>query len=259
MSEIESEIQYLTGEIEGLLRQVAQIKHITNPELIFDLKGIRGNGFLGEFFLGSVRNKDTNEEVHVAIKKAFRNKLKRSQMNLEKVYKNEVYFYATVYPELSKFQSERTVTSPFHNVANFLCAKLDAPNESLVLDDITKQGYIMREKSLLLDDEHVRFIFKTYGKFHGLSYALKDQDNELYKKLADEAIDIFKMFTELKNEGVEGFSENVDKICKNVLELLDTEDNAELIKVARKYLENASAEFNKSLEYKGNFETITHG
>lgn len=104
---VDDKIVELQSELETLLLQVAKIKQINNHEIKFDESVLKGDGFLGEFFLGSVKNKDTNETVEVAIKKAFKNPEKREDYSINQAYQNENYFYSTVYPTLQQFQSEK--------------------------------------------------------------------------------------------------------------------------------------------------------
>lgn len=158
-------LEQLQNEVESILKNVALKNNITNYEPIFNIKeALRGDGFLGEFFLAGIKNQNTNEEIRVAIKKAVKDPSKRAEFLIPWIYSNEVYFYSTIVPAFSRLQVQKSLREPFVEVAKFHYGTLVEFQEALVLEDLKVQGYDIIEKRALFDDEHTRLILKTYGK-----------------------------------------------------------------------------------------------
>lgn len=241
----------LTNEIEKLLYETAQKLKISNFETKFANSAIRGEGFIGEFYLARIINKNTNEIVEVAIKKAFTNQQKRDELNVRVAYEVEINFYSKIFPTLKNFQIEKSIKEPFTQIAKYYYGTIEEYREALVLQNLKTEGYNIRNVKELLDEEHYNMIFETYGKFHALSMAFKDQYFEEYKKLTDIKD---SMLIIMNSDSCKAL---VDGIMKEVFNNFDTD--SELYKKCLKYINNSNEELNKVAIYNGKNSVITHG
>ena len=104
---------------------------------------------------------------------------RRTVMESDMFFRNEVQFYCRVLPEFVKFQEEKRVTSPFCSVATIY----HISEHTIVMEDMKSFGYMMLDKRQPLDMPHIRLVLKEMGRFHGLSFAFKDQNPQKFADL----------------------------------------------------------------------------
>lgn len=79
----------------------------------------------------------------------------------------------------------------------------EEPYETLILEDLSVDNFIMldRQKDEITAD-HVKLVMSSLGKFHALSFALKDQQPEKFKELTSQ---LDEVFYRLDNENMRKF------------------------------------------------------
>jgi thiamine kinase-like enzyme len=169
-------------------------------------------------------------------------------------YKNEIYFYSEICPAFKKFENEHHILKPFDSVPEYITCDRQVGKEIIVFKDITKEGFELREKDLLLDDEHVRLIFKTYGHFHAISFCLKEQKPEEFERLSKSLSNIWKKYTESG-----GLITILKSHLQTAYEALDSSKHADIMEKLKKYIENTLEIFSESLYYDGKYFGILHG
>lgn len=60
-------------------------------------------------------------------------------------------------------------------------ALADGENDFIVLEDLSPAGYMTADRTEGLDFDHCAAVLQTLGRFHALSFAMKDQDPEGFK------------------------------------------------------------------------------
>jgi hypothetical protein len=100
-------------------------------------------------------------------------------MESDTFFNNEVQFYCRVLPEFVKFQEEKRITRPFCSVATIY----HTSEHTIVMEDMKESGYKMVDTIKSLDMSHIRLILKEMGRFHGLSFAFKDQNPQTFADL----------------------------------------------------------------------------
>lgn len=66
------------------------------------------------------------------------------------------------------------------------------PSESVFLEDMSVRGFTMIDKSNEeVTADHVRLVMQVLGKFHAISFALKDQQPDKFKQLASNLNELF--------------------------------------------------------------------
>lgn len=190
----------------------------------------KGEGYLGEIFMVSVKDTKTGKLFQVVIKAAFVDEKVRELAPISASFQNEIYFYTCVLPKYQKLGREKGLLNILEFVPKCLKACVKEQEEMLALEDLKKVGFEIFDKTLILDEEHVKLIFKTYGIFHGYSYAWKDQKPEEYKTVTKKFINVYEEFVNNKM-----FSDHMLTISKLVESTFIPGEDDEIIKKYEKY------------------------
>lgn len=98
----------------------------------------------------------------------------------EKHYDNEIYFYNTVYKTYLQFLKSKGLEKDLDYIPKCYGS---STKHVIALENLKDQGYTCYERMKIMDDEHITLAVKTLAKFHGISFAHKDQHEEEYDKL----------------------------------------------------------------------------
>lgn len=238
----------LEFKLQSVLNEAAKSLNLRKFQLDLDLNVHKGDGFLCEIYKATIE--ESGRKVPVIIKVAPIDETRREKLCIEAAYSNEIFFYSEIFPEFIRFQKEKNLESVFDNVPRYVTSVKKRGEEIIVLGDVTKEGFTMREKNLLLDEEHVKAIFETYGRFHAVSFCLKEKYPEKYKSLSEN----------LRNVGAElgktgGFSRALQAMTVKTFKILE----GNIKNVFGKYVDDTMKIYLKSLNYKGKYSCILHG
>nr|XP_001807041.2 PREDICTED: uncharacterized protein LOC100141764 [Tribolium castaneum] len=237
-------------KLNTLLTNAAKNLNIQKFSIDLDLCALKGDGFLCEIYKAAIIDQETNKKINVVIKVAPSDQRRREATCIQEAYSNEILFYSEVFPVFIKFQQEHKTTQLFNNVPRYITSAGKLGEEMIVLADITKAGFIMRDKNLALDEEHAKLIFKTYGRFHAISFCLKDQNFEVYKNLTKKLVNVPAVFGHR-----DGFCRGLKGMAGKAFKILDPN----LQTVFKKYEENTVEMYLKVLKYEGKYSCILHG
>lgn len=100
----------------------------------------------------------------------------------------KINFSIQILPYFRQFQQERNIIvnrDGFHE--HSLCYKsIEAePMECLILQDLSKWSFSMVDKQEVTV-EHILLVMQALGKFHAVSYAIKDQEPDKFSEMANE-------------------------------------------------------------------------
>lgn len=80
----------------------------------------------------------------------------------------------------------------FHEYPKCYRTVEEEPNECLLLEDLSVHGFtIINRHTDEVTADHVRLVMKTLGKFHAISFALKDQQPDTFKEITSHLSEIF--------------------------------------------------------------------
>jgi hypothetical protein len=242
------------NQLTEVLNDAANKLNLKKFSLNLNLNALKGDGFLGDFYKVSITDDDAKKKYDLAVKKAPTEKIRRGENHIDLAYKNEIYFYSEICPAFKKFENEHNILKPFDSVPEYITSDRQVGKEIIVFKDITKEGFQLREKDLLLDDEHVRLIFKTYGHFHAISFCLKEQNPEEFERLSKSLSNIWKKYTESG-----GLITILKSHLQTAYEALDSSKHADIMEKLKKYIDNTLEIFSESLYYDGKYFGILHG
>lgn len=72
---------------------------------------------------------------------------------------------------------------PFKEVATCLVSHLDGENDFLILENLNPYGYHTTSRQQSMDIHVSRLIMQTLGRFHALSFLMRDQSPKMFEEL----------------------------------------------------------------------------
>ncbi|KAJ3638540.1 hypothetical protein MTP99_001896 [Tenebrio molitor] len=244
----------IKNQLTEVLNSTARKLNLKKFSLKLNLNALKGDGFLGDFYKVSIIDDETKKKYDLAVKKAPTEKIRREESRIDLAYKNEIFFYSGICPAFRKFEEDHGISKPFDSVPEYFVSDGQLGKEIIVLKDITKEGFVLREKDLLLDDDHARLIFKTYGHFHAISFCLKEQKPEEFSRLTKSLKNIWNEVFQ-KGSFVNIITSHVELAYK----ALDPKEHAEIMVKLKKYIENSKEILYESINYSGKYYGILHG
>ncbi|XP_028136987.2 uncharacterized protein LOC114331581 [Diabrotica virgifera virgifera] len=213
----------------------------------------RGQGHLGEMVFLSLKNKITGEDHHLVVKQCLEGAEETSKF-MSMCFNNEVHFYKNVIPAVEALQKSYPKVELFNNIPKCFATSSKKREEKLVMENLNLQGYKGHPKKIPLNSKMFEIIFKTYGKFHGISYAFKHYHPEQFTELGARYQKNLKMFFE---QGM--MKQRLISICTTTKEFLEEEDEIKIIDSFKKFSDNAPQMFFDALEYKSPYSVFLHG
>ncbi|KAF5275179.1 hypothetical protein FQR65_LT04211 [Abscondita terminalis] len=252
----DNKVQVLTKEAEEFLNEYIKKLKIKNPQVTITPGSIRGDNYLG--VIGKVEIKSENSVLHWIFKSAIQQETFRSFLPINKAYQREVYVYRKILAEFNRFQEERNVAKPFKSYAKFLTSYLVEPNECLIMEDMKTLGYKLHDRMEPLDYNHVLLVMREYGRFHALSFALRDQKPDLFKEISENTEEIFFHDDSFINEEMLKAMQN--QACK-VLDALDPVVHKSAYEKFEKFQKRMIEEAKDAVksERSGKYSVVCHG
>lgn len=185
-------------DIEKWLNRFTEKQKIRNCEVRISGSSEKGDNYLGDItFVEISGDSETGRKNYSLVVKCGKKSTQlRDIMPIRSVFENEIYFYTKVLPVFMEFQREKGVKEPFDNVAKCYDAFIMDDMEVLILENVKNLGFSLHNRSNSMNKEHILKVVRTYGKFHAISFALKDQKPQLFQSLSSKLTDILKLMSE---------------------------------------------------------------
>lgn len=139
-----------------------------------------------------INGEHVSDTVHLLVKLPPDNKQRREQFHSDLVFDRELLIYSKVFPAFAAFQREKGLNDDemFSAYPKVYASEFDSENDShiLVMEDLRMRNFDMWPRKQTVRYDHELMVMETLGKFHGISFALKDQrpdEFEEFKKLDD--------------------------------------------------------------------------
>ncbi|KAF2904038.1 hypothetical protein ILUMI_02135 [Ignelater luminosus] len=179
-------LDLVTDEVQTHVEKLINELGITNYTINVVPGSVIGDNYLGVIAKVTVTGKDKNGENKVTnfiVKSAPQNEVYRTLTSIRSAFDREIYMYSKVFPEFIKFQEERRILNPFKSIAKFYKSTMENKNEAVIMEDMKELGFEMRDRREPLNYNHVLLVMREYGKYHALSYALRDQKPEVFQEI----------------------------------------------------------------------------
>ncbi|CAG9835907.1 unnamed protein product [Diabrotica balteata] len=213
----------------------------------------KGQGHLGEMVFLSMKNKNTGADHHLVVKQCLVGSEETNKF-MSMCFNNEVHFYTKVIPALQAFQKSYPKVEIFNNIPKCFATSSKKGKEKFVMENLKVKDYKIHPKKIPLNTKMYETIFKTYGKFHGISYAFKHYHPEQFSELGAGYHKNMKTFF---NQGL--MQQAIASLCNTIKEFLEEEEEIKIIDSFKKYCDNGSQMFLDALEYKSPYSVFIHG
>lgn len=173
-----------------LLDTIARKEGFENASFAVRESSNHSNGFSGPInrihvvVLGERNGVD--DELSLICKLMPSSEEHRELFDLVKVFRREAFMHREVLTLMNDFQIEKGVTieNGFFQYPKCYGIVDDEANDcfAIVMEDLKKSGYELYNKLSPSEFNHVKLFMKSLGKFHALSFALKDQRPSVFEK-----------------------------------------------------------------------------
>lgn len=127
-------------------------------------------------------------------------------------------------------------------------------NEMLIFENLNSKGYRVWDRRLQLTPDHVRLVCATLGHFHAISFAMRDQQPQVFQNLTKAFSDMF-----LKFVCSYGFLKTILYRLGNARSALDPKANPVAVKKLEKFYAGLEGFFNEIKESVDEYSVILHG
>lgn len=181
------------------LAEIATADGMTDYIIELCVGSQRGDNFIAIINRVTLRGhrNGTPAELRLVIKLSSPCVVKRKVLQMDALFKREVLMYTKILPMLETFQCDRGLTGAkgFTSFPKCYAAVADEQKEQFVviMEDLDSMHFGMLQKQQPIDNDH---IFNAVGKLaqlHVISFAIKDQQPEVYEELRG-VTDLFRNF-----------------------------------------------------------------
>ncbi|KAK5642415.1 hypothetical protein RI129_008582 [Pyrocoelia pectoralis] len=152
-----------------------------------------GENWLGIIYNVAVKGNGDDEKLNLdlIIKLAPYQEQYRKSFPIRDVYVREVFVYDNIIVEFLRLQREKKLENIFNPFATCLTTTLDDCREAIVMDNMKMKGFETFDYRLATNYQHAELTMKELGKFHALSFAIRDQKPDLFKYFEDNCKETF--------------------------------------------------------------------
>ncbi|XP_012261909.2 uncharacterized protein LOC105689461 [Athalia rosae] len=168
--------------LQDYLERVAKILKISGAKYDIMKSGSnKGDNYVGVLHRIIIEGKKNGipTKVPVIMKVPPKNETSRMVVQIDHLFPREHYFYAKIVPTFNEFL--KTHNKLMENIPECYFSTSDNRKEAVCLEDLGVKGFVMRDRLKEMDFAHASIIMKTWGRFHALSFALRDQRPDIFK------------------------------------------------------------------------------
>ncbi|XP_072396746.1 uncharacterized protein [Diabrotica undecimpunctata] len=214
-------------------------RSIGTEDLTFTVENTtqKGEGYIGELFfvkinlLQPINGKDV---LYLVIKTNKKNSGSEKSISIvQDLCKREVFFYSTILKEYQDFQKNKKLPVFFDMVPKCHKTFSEIDNEVVILENLKKEGYMLHPREQPMNIAHLEMGLRSYAKLHAMSFALKDQKNEVFDNIS-------KTCTSLLTDMFIKFKTLFDTKTRILVETLKEAGRPDLSIVYEKYINDKS-------------------
>ncbi|XP_031616814.1 uncharacterized protein LOC116336810 [Contarinia nasturtii] len=198
-----------------------------------------------------------SDELHLLCKTPPTNELQEKDISLTVTFNREIFMYTKILPAFVQFQRERGLNEADSFVSfpkMFACEKNEENGLcSLIMEDLRPKNFQMWPKEQTVPLEHELFVMRELGKFHAVSFTMKDQkpnDFREFKQLKDI---LYNVISKKKP-----FKSALQKLMDRVVDTLEKPEHKKLMQNFRDSFTERMDKL-KSDPYCDEFGILTHG
>lgn len=176
------------------LNEIARKEGFVEHSLHFENGSNHGDGFVAVMVAVTIKGKQMvdlqdDKELSLMCKLLPENKARRDFFQSTILFEREVCVYNMLLPMFEKFQNERNISMDdgFFTYPKCYLAVADSIKDhyAIVMENFKVAGYELWNKMKPVDFDTSSIFLASLGRYHGLSFALRDQKAEEFEKLSD--------------------------------------------------------------------------
>lgn len=156
------------------------------------------------------------EQASIVVKSLPKNIGRRRTYRSEEFFRNEIIFYTKIISEFEKFVKDKG-QNQLLCTPRYLASHLDGENDFIALEDVSCLGFGPVSRQNCLDFHQCSMILKSMARFHGISFAFKDQHKEKFAQLADHTHETYMSYEHW--DWYKRFHQKLLGIANNALEM----------------------------------------
>lgn len=203
----------VTDFMTECLDKVATSEGFRNYETKIDHGSAVGDGFIGILLKVTIFENQSDKKLALVLKSPPLNPVRRNAFGAMAVFKREITMYNEILPEFVKFQEEKKIStsSGFFNFPKCYYAEYNEEKDDalLIMEDLKENGYKMWDKFTPINFEHSKLLMQSLGRFHAISFALKDQRPEVFEKF--KTLDDFMSKTAMDENFIKMMVQNLER------------------------------------------------
>lgn len=210
---------YMTESLD----KVAAAEGFKNYDVKVDHGSCVGDGFVGLVFKATIREIDNDKQLIVVVKSPPESQARRHDFGAMQLFKREVFAYSELLPAFVRFQEERKISKSlgFFDFPKCYLAEYNEEKDDsiIIMEDLRESGHKMWNKFVPTNFEHTKLLVTSLGKLHAVSFAMKEQQPEMFEKFQQ-----LNDFLSEKFVADENFSGMILKNIDNAADTLDPTD-----------------------------------
>nr|CAH7761566.1 unnamed protein product [Callosobruchus chinensis] len=182
----------MDAEIRRYVESVAS-EILTNYTI--NVEGVASkDGYQGDIIFVAIHgtNENQRKKIGIAVKVSKILSFNTEKHSVENLFKQETFFYDEVFPAFECIQKDfENKFKPYP-----YCFKSFSYRYGLILENLRTNGYQMLDKDIPMDFKHCKAVMEVFGKFHALSFVLKNHNREKFDRLSDFSRDLSRKNSE---------------------------------------------------------------
>ncbi|KAG8238208.1 hypothetical protein J437_LFUL017515 [Ladona fulva] len=154
-----------------------------NPELVLVEHEVLPANARGENYASVVYKcsaKDVSgKEYRVIIKTIPTNAVRQLFCNKAEIFRKEIDMYTVVFPD---YEDMLLASGMKRFWAKYYYSSMDGSKDTIVLEDIKPHGFVMRERRLGLNADHLEVAMTALARYHACSIALRLRGPEAFER-----------------------------------------------------------------------------
>lgn len=248
--------------IVNLLNEIATKEGFTDYEYEVESGSNHGDNFIAVLtaikLIGSRPQCDqvVTEKLHLLCKSVPQSAERRKTFRSIPAFKREVFMYTRVLLLFVDFQRDKGLSADesFSSFPKVFASIFDEDNDqfALIMEDLRARSFVMWPRHEPIRWDHEQMLLKQMARFHGISFALKDQWPEVFAEF--EALD--DVVTDFIENGYAG--PVIDACLERAVKVLRNVEHKRVVdKFQHNYLETYKSFFDVKRYAK--FGIIGHG
>lgn len=187
--------------ITEFINKIADREGFTDYSITHSAGSNVGDGFLGDLLRFKINGKQNNvlSTLSLICKMPSPNLLRRVEFNTDLTFGREIFLYDYVLPYFVQFQKENGLSEAdgFYSFPKCYGTILDdKPNgdHAIVMEDLLVSNFYLWDKLQNIDYDHAKLVMVELGKFHAVSFSIRDKRPEKLSDFRTKAFNGFHKF-----------------------------------------------------------------